>query len=67
MISRIPNPEFVFCKECVFRRPKKIFLIGKIVRVYVCLRTGARLRGRKGCEKGRRKSDNKKQEVLDEK
>jgi len=55
MISRIPNPHFVKCRDCVLRKPRKRFIGTKVIREWYCVRTGAKLRGRKGCDQGQRK------------
>ena len=55
MISRIPNPKFVRCKDCTYRKPRKRFLMGKVNREWFCTLSGAKLRGKKGCEQGQRK------------
>jgi hypothetical protein len=64
MISRIPNPNFVRCLDCTYRKPRKRFFLGKVKREWFCARTGAKLRGRKGCEQGQRKKKLK-QETLE--
>ena len=64
MISRIPNPAFVRCKDCTYRKPRKRFFIGKVKREWYCAMSGDKLRGRKGCEQGQRKL-RLKQEILE--
>jgi DNA-directed RNA polymerase subunit RPC12/RpoP len=64
MISRIPNPDFVRCRDCSFRRVRKELITTKTVRVYYCVRTGKKLRGKRGCEQGQRKK-RLKQETLE--
>lgn len=58
-ISRIPNPDFVPCVDCIYRRPKKTFLKNGIIsHLYYCYRgkKPRRLFGQKGCDHGKRKS-----------
>lgn len=64
MISRIPNPKFVLCKVCIYRKPRKRFYIGKVNREWYCAMSGRKLRGKKGCEEGQRKL-RRKQETLE--
>ena len=55
MISRIPNPEFVRCKDCTLRKPLKRFVHNTARREWFCGKSGVKLRGRRGCEQGQRK------------
>jgi hypothetical protein len=55
MISRIPDPNFVRCRDCTYRKPRKRFIGNTAKREWFCARTGAKLRGRKGCDQGQRK------------
>jgi len=55
MISRIPNPDFVRCRDCIERKPRKRFIGTKVIREWYCVRSGEKLRGRKGCEYGDKK------------
>ena len=64
MISRIPNPKFVKCRDCDLRKPRKRFIGNTVKREWFCAATGAKLRGRKGCEQGQRKQKLK-QETLE--
>lgn len=64
MISRIPNPNFVKCQDCTFRKPRKRFIGNIVKREWVCSQSGAKVRGRKGCEQGQRKL-RLKQEILE--
>jgi len=58
MVSRIPNPDFVACGDCRYRRVKKIFVMNRgIRRVPFCVREHIhrQLRGQKGCDEGVKK------------
>lgn len=55
MISRIPDPYFVKCRDCVLRKSRKRFVGTKVIREWYCVGSGEKLRGRKGCDRGQRK------------
>ncbi len=57
MISRIPDPDFVACVDCRFRRMVKTFSEKRVRRIAFCVRVVPyrRLRGQKGCDKGVKK------------
>ena len=55
MISRIPNPDFVRCRDCTDRKLLKRFIGNTAKREWFCGQTGVKLRGKKGCEQGQRK------------
>jgi hypothetical protein len=54
-ISRIPDPDFVFCNECRFCVTKRGFRTGRIETYKYCKRREARLHGQQGCDKGQKR------------